>query len=166
MISTLIAAPYKLARLPLAIVDNTLSDKLPETSGTRLALNRVIGSVDKVAGTVLRNPEIAQRGTDRIERSTLVVLGLDEADETGTDREAEVATIASDERATVPTDTVQEHKVGGELAVEAIKQVAQRKATSELENAEELQQSAAETKAEADHFSDLAETTEHERHDH
>jgi len=69
MISTLIALPYELARLPLVVVDSRLSDRLPETSGTRATLDRAIGSADKVAGAVLRNRDIAKRGADRIERS-------------------------------------------------------------------------------------------------
>ena len=32
MISTLIAMPYELARLPLVLVDGRLSERLPETS--------------------------------------------------------------------------------------------------------------------------------------
>lgn len=69
MISTLIALPYELARLPLAIVDNGLPDRLPETSGPCVTLDRVIGSSDKLAGALLGNRDIAKRGADRIERS-------------------------------------------------------------------------------------------------
>src|SRR3954451_3097280 len=69
MISTLIALPYELARLPLVIVDNGLFDRLPETSGPRVTLDRAIGSVDKLAGTLLGNRDIARRGADRIERT-------------------------------------------------------------------------------------------------
>ena len=60
MISTLIALPYELARLPLAIVDNGLSSRLPETSGPRVALDRAIGSADKLAGALLRNDQIGR----------------------------------------------------------------------------------------------------------
>jgi hypothetical protein len=69
MIRTLIALPYQLARLPLTIVDETLSERLSETSVTRVALDRTIGSADKLAGAVLPNRTIADRGTDRLERS-------------------------------------------------------------------------------------------------
>ncbi|MEP7088497.1 MAG: hypothetical protein ABI776_00210 [Nocardioidaceae bacterium] len=69
MISTVIALPYEIARLPLVLVDHRLSDRLPETSGPRLTLDRTIGSVDKLAGTLLGNRDIAQRGADRLERS-------------------------------------------------------------------------------------------------
>ena len=65
MIRTLIALPYELARLPLAIVDRNVADRLPETSASRVTLDRAIGSVDRVAGAVLRNEDIARRGADR-----------------------------------------------------------------------------------------------------
>ena len=66
MISTVIALPYELARLPLAIIEDKLGGRLPETSMPRVTLNRVIGSADKLAGTVLSNSEIAGRGVDRL----------------------------------------------------------------------------------------------------
>ena len=73
MISTLISAPYKLARLPLVIIDNTLSDRLSETSAPRVTLDRAIGSADKLAGALLRDEEIAKDGAKRIERSQKLV---------------------------------------------------------------------------------------------
>ena len=73
MISTLIALPYEIARSPLAIAENRLSRRLPETAGPRVTLNRAIGSADKLAGTLLGNRAIAQRGADRLERSDKLV---------------------------------------------------------------------------------------------
>lgn len=67
MMKTLVSLPYELARLPLAVVDDALSDRLPESR--RLTLDRAIGSADKLAGTVLGNRDIAQRGVARLERS-------------------------------------------------------------------------------------------------
>src|SRR3712207_6409990 len=68
MISTLIALPYELARKPLAAADAKLSDRLPENVGNRIGW--ALGSADKVAGTLLANPEIAERGAERVERAT------------------------------------------------------------------------------------------------
>ena len=68
MISPVIALPYELARLPLTILDGSLSG-LAETSGPRVTLNQAIGLSDKLAGALLHNGEIGQRGADRIERS-------------------------------------------------------------------------------------------------
>jgi hypothetical protein len=73
VISTLIALPYEVARLPLVMVDSSLSDRLPETSGPRVSLDRAIGSADKLAGALLRNRDIAERGAHRIERSEKLV---------------------------------------------------------------------------------------------
>ncbi|MCW2842634.1 MAG: hypothetical protein JWN22_550, partial [Nocardioides sp.] len=66
MISRLITLPYELARLPLLVVDSTLSDRLPETSGPRVTLDRTIGSADKIAGALLGNRDLARRGADRL----------------------------------------------------------------------------------------------------
>jgi hypothetical protein len=68
MISTLVALPYEIARLPLALVDSTLSDRLPETSAPRVTLDRALGSADKLAGRLTGNSSIAQRGTERLDR--------------------------------------------------------------------------------------------------
>ena len=69
MIHTLIALPYKIARTPLALVDSTLSQRLPETSASRTTLDLVIGSTDKLAGALLGDQELGRRGEERIERS-------------------------------------------------------------------------------------------------
>ena len=55
-ISTLIAFPYEVARLPLVMIDNRLSARLSETSGTLVTLDRAIGSADKVPYTNIRPP--------------------------------------------------------------------------------------------------------------
>ena len=73
MLDTLIALPYQLARLPLTVVDKALVGRLSATSVPRVTLDRVIGSADKLAGGVLGNDDIAQRGVDRIERSDKVL---------------------------------------------------------------------------------------------
>jgi hypothetical protein len=69
MISTAIALPYELARLPLALVDRNLSDRLPEGSRPRVVLDRAIGSADQIAGALLHNDDITARGAERLERS-------------------------------------------------------------------------------------------------
>jgi hypothetical protein len=69
MIHALITVPYELARLPLVIVDNSLSRRLSETSGARMTLDRAIGSADKIAGALIRDRQIAKRGADRIDQS-------------------------------------------------------------------------------------------------
>lgn len=69
MIKNLIALPYELARLPLTVVDRQLADRLSATSTPRLTLDRTLGSADKLAGALLRNRNIADRGAERLDRS-------------------------------------------------------------------------------------------------
>jgi hypothetical protein len=93
MISTLIALPYELARRPLDLVDKALSDRLRETSAVRVTLDRAIGSADRLAGTVLANPDIARRGAERLERSgqLLAAARLEEQAETRREQARETA---------------------------------------------------------------------------
>jgi hypothetical protein len=98
MISTLIALPYELARLPVVVVDNNLSARLPETSRPRLLLDRSIGTADKVAGALLRNPEIARRGADRVERSGRLLDAARLQDEAEARREQARDTAAAGRR--------------------------------------------------------------------
>ncbi|MGI9155759.1 MAG: hypothetical protein ACR2FG_03870 [Marmoricola sp.] len=98
MISTLIALPYELARLPLLIVDNSLSDRLPETSGPRVTVDRAIGSADKLAGALLGNRDIARRGADRIERSDKLLTAARLEREAATRREQARETAAAGSR--------------------------------------------------------------------
>ena len=69
MIRTLIALPYEIARLPLVVVDNNLSRRLPDDAPARVALDRAIGTADTFAGSLLRDQGIAARGAERLDRS-------------------------------------------------------------------------------------------------
>jgi hypothetical protein len=95
MIRMLIAVPYDLARLPLVIIDNSLSRRLSETSGARMTLDRAIGSVDKVVGALIGDPEIAKRGTDRIDHSDRVRTAARLEQEAATRREQARETATS-----------------------------------------------------------------------
>jgi hypothetical protein len=68
MISTLVALPYEIARLPIALADRTLSDRLSETSPSRIVLDRALGSADRIAGRLTGNQAIAHRGAERLAR--------------------------------------------------------------------------------------------------
>lgn len=72
-LSTVIALPYEVARLPLTVADKALSGRLSETSAPRVILDRTIGSADKLAGSLLGNAGLAQRGVDRVERTEKLV---------------------------------------------------------------------------------------------
>ncbi|SDR72738.1 hypothetical protein SAMN04488570_0175 [Nocardioides scoriae] len=87
MISTVIALPYEIARLPLVAVDNRLVGRLAEDSFARVGLDRTIGSADRIAGTLLRNRAIAERGTERLERSEKLQAAVQLEEEAATRRE-------------------------------------------------------------------------------
>jgi hypothetical protein len=101
MISTLIALPYELARLPLTTLDHGLSRRLPDTSVPRTTLDRAIGSADKLAGTILRNDDILDRGVARVERANALVKAarLEDRAETRRDAAADVAAAGRQEAA-------------------------------------------------------------------
>jgi hypothetical protein len=98
MITTAIALPYELARLPLVVVDRQLASRLPDTSFPRVVLDRTIGSADKLAGALLRNTDIAQRGVERIERSDKVRLATQLEEDAAARREQARETAATAER--------------------------------------------------------------------
>jgi hypothetical protein len=173
MISTLIALPYELARLPLAILDNALFARLPETSGPRVILDRAFGSADKLAGTLLGNRGIAQRGADRIERSGKLLTADRLESEAATRREQASETAAAGRRqAAQQRDAAQKKAASGlkaaataeardkqEAKAKAAKTASARKAaatkraaarTATLEQAKARADSAAETKKQAE----------------
>lgn len=212
VISTVIALPYQLARLPLVIVDDTLLDRLPETSGARVTLNRTIGSADKLAGTLLRNRDIAKRGVDRIERTDKLLTaerleheaaerreqatktaaagrrkatqqrqtaqdraasGLKEADAaeargkqqatTTAAKTASAKKAAATKRATSRTATADQRKRRADTAADANKQTAQRKAKTDLDDANKTRQSANASRADAERLSNLTQTKKQDR---
>ena len=66
---TLLAVPYKFYRLPLAVVDEQVARRLPADSALRLVFDRALGSYDWLAGRLLGDVAVAERGSDRIARS-------------------------------------------------------------------------------------------------
>lgn len=212
MISTLIAIPYKVARAPLALIDSTLSDRLPETSLPRTALDRVIGTSDKLAGTVLRDHELAESGADRLERSATLrkaarfehtadarrfqaqqtrAQGFEEAAQkraAADDRAAEgfrtaadveargkqesraeaksAATErknAADQKAANREATIEQRKQNVVSAEDAKKKRAQRKAKAKSDDARAADQSAKQSRADADRLEGLTEAKKQER---
>jgi hypothetical protein len=113
MISTVIALPYELARLPFAVLDTSLA-AVAEESAPRLTLNRAIGMSDRFAGAVLRNGKIAERGAGRIERSQKLQLATRLEQEAATRREqAHDTAVAGARRATAQRNAAQVRAVSG-----------------------------------------------------
>jgi hypothetical protein len=63
-VRTLMYLPYQAARAPLALLDAQLVRRLRDDSPPRLALEQVLGSIDEVAGRLLKDENIERRGTD------------------------------------------------------------------------------------------------------
>lgn len=148
MISQLITLPYKTARLPLSLADKTLGDRLPETSAPRVLLDRAIGSADKLAGSVLGDQVIAQRGADRLERSSKLVTA-DRLDQQADARRAEA-------RATVVEGTqeaAQKRKAAADRVAKGLDEAdtvearGKQAATAQAEKAEEAKKAAVQKRA-------------------
>ncbi len=213
MIKSLITIPYELARLPLATLDRGLG-RLPETSLPRTTLGRAIGSVDVLAGTVLRDDEIAGRGADRLERAgklaesaplkheaedrrrqaekvaeagrqeaeekrqeaaDQVAAGVSEAEQVEAEAKEQAAANAkkaasakkkaADQKAANARETVEKRKERVAAASEEKKKAARRQAKSELDDARESKESAAEARKDAEVLSDLTEAKKERRQD-
>ncbi|AGB20713.1 hypothetical protein Mycsm_00257 [Mycobacterium sp. JS623] len=60
---------YRLARLPLQLVDETVFGRMESDAPARLFFERSLGMLDVTIGNALRAPEFEQRGTALIARS-------------------------------------------------------------------------------------------------
>jgi hypothetical protein len=65
----LLTVPYKLYRVPLAVLDHHVAQRLRVDSPPRLAFDRALGSYDRMDGRLLNNDDIAEQGRERIARS-------------------------------------------------------------------------------------------------
>ena len=59
---TMLAVPYKLYRVPLAVVDEQVAHRLPADSAPRLVFDRALGSYDRLAGRLLCDVAVAEQG--------------------------------------------------------------------------------------------------------
>ena len=149
LISTVIALPYEIARLPLAIVDDNLLNRLPETSGPRVRLDRTIGSVDKLAGTLLRNRDIAERGVDRIERSEKLLTADRLEQEAATRREKASETAAAGRRKAAQKRRVAQDRASGLDEAEAAEARGKQQATAKAAKTAAAKKAAATRRAES-----------------
>jgi hypothetical protein len=148
MISTLIALPYEVARLPLTVADNGLVQRLPETSGTRVTLDRAIGSADKLAGTLLGNRGIAQRGADRIERSEKLLTAARLEQEAAARREQARDTAAAGRRkATRKRKAAQDRAASGLDEADAAEARGKQQAKAKAAKAASAKKAAADRRA-------------------
>ncbi len=147
-ISTLISYPYELARLPLVLLDRRLSQLLPETSRPKVVLDTVIGSADKLAGAVLSNADIAQRGTDRVERSEALRAADRLETEAATRRQQAASKAAAGrERAAEKRTAAQDRAASGLDRADEVEARGKQQAETEAARLAEGKKAAARTRA-------------------
>ena len=143
MISTLISLPYELARYPLAFVDDRLTGRLPDTLGNRVGW--ALGSADVLAGSLLRNPGIARRGADRVERSNQLLTAARLEEQAQARREeARAAEVSGFQEASRKRQAAQER------AAKGLDEARAAEARGKEQAKERARQTAAEKKAAAD----------------
>jgi hypothetical protein len=148
MFSNLIALPYKAARLPLSIVDKAVGDRLPETSAPRVALDRTLGSADVFAGSVLRNPVIAQRGAERLDRSEKLLTAARLEQQAEARREQAVDTaVSGTKEAAQKRKAAQKRVASGLEEADAAEARGKQQAKAEAEKTAAAKKSAAQKRA-------------------
>ncbi len=74
---SVITLPYQLARTPLAIFDIKVMHRLADDSPRRLAFDRAFGSLDLMAGRLLKDTGLKQQGTERMDRAGQLARAVD-----------------------------------------------------------------------------------------
>ena len=69
---TALKTPYELLRLPSLLVQHHYLGKLPVENPARLGVEKVLGTIDVIAGRALGDSDIVERGTDLLDRSSAI----------------------------------------------------------------------------------------------
>jgi hypothetical protein len=97
-LTTVATLQYKAWRYPAQLVETRLvSTYLPRTSSARLAFERVLGTLDSTAGSLLGDETLQQRGDvllQRVEKQSIQREHEAEADRLKAERDAEAAAVA------------------------------------------------------------------------
>lgn len=150
MINTLIALPYEIARKPLALVDEQLEGRLSDTSAPKVALDRAIGQADKIAGSLLRNRDIAQRGTERIDRTEKLLTAARLEKRAAVEREqARDAGRSGRQQATQLREAAEKHVSRGLQEADETEAAGKREARAEAARTAAAKKAAAAQKAQA-----------------
>jgi hypothetical protein len=111
---TLLAVPYKLYRVPLAVLDQHVAQRLRADSSPRLVFDRVLGSYDRLAGRLLNDDDIAEQGSDRIARNgELAVAVALERDAAAQREQAAEAAKAGQQNAAAKREEAQQRLADG-----------------------------------------------------
>jgi hypothetical protein len=150
MIKQLIKLPYEIGRLPLALAEGAMTKRLPEDSRPRVGLERALGTADRVAGAVLRNPEIAKRGADRLDTSQKLATAARLEREADLRREqARETRTEGRQQAEQKREAAQEHAVKGLEEADVTEARAKQEAKDRAKKAAASKKSAAAKKATA-----------------
>lgn len=71
------SAPYRITRTPLTVVDRRLVSRLPQDSRPRMVFDRVLGSLDELAGRLLADDALAARGSQRVSKIDKLAIATD-----------------------------------------------------------------------------------------
>ncbi len=127
----LLTVPYKLYRVPLAVLDHQVAQRLRVDSPPRLAFDRALGSYDRLAGRLLNDDDIAERGRERIARSAklagAVVL---ERDAAARREQAAKAAESGQRSATVKRQEAQRRLADGLRAADAAERQGKQRAAT------------------------------------
>lgn len=63
---------YRLARVPLDLIERGLVSRLDSEAPPRLYFERALGTVDAAAGSALRDPKLIDSGVSRIEKAAVL----------------------------------------------------------------------------------------------
>ncbi len=150
MIDKLIALPYELARLPIGIVDKAVSGTLPADSLPRTTFDRALGSADKVAGTVLRNHDLAARGADRLDRAERLRTAAQLEDLAGNARQdADEKSAAAQQEAARKRSAAADRVTSGLREADKVEARGKQQAQAKASKAASQKQAAAEQRAES-----------------
>ncbi|MGN6088301.1 MAG: hypothetical protein ACTHNT_03310, partial [Actinomycetales bacterium] len=144
MLNALISLPYELARKPLELVDGQLAGRVSDTALPKVALDRALGQADKVAGSLLRNPDIAQRGTERIDRTQKLLTAARLEKQAEAERAQARATGRSGQQQASQLRTAAEKRVS-----RGLQEADEAEAAGKREARAEAKQSASAKKAQA-----------------
>lgn len=150
MITTLISLPYEIARRPVVAVGGGLTGLLPESAPPRVAFEKAVGSADQLAGLLLRNGEIAQRGADRLERSARLAAAAKLERKAATKKANARDTLeAGHEKAERERERAEETLVEGLEEADAVELQAKRDARAAARKAAAEKKTAADREASA-----------------
>lgn len=150
MITTLISLPYEIARKPLALVDERLEGRLSDTALPKVALDRALGQADKVAGSLLRNRQIAARGAARIDRTEKLLTADRLEKQAAGERELARETGRSGrQQATQLRDAAEKHASRGLQEADDVEAAGTRAARAEATRKASTKKAASARKAQA-----------------